>query len=490
MLFIIILALVGLATGIPVDVDTASTDMNVTSPETEVLCCQIGCVACYNVDGLIDPSWSVLHLNVPPQFQPQTQSQRLQRDLKQFFTKLKWTLLMLVLPEGLFGKAALSYWVARCNSKHLSDFAKDDGTPWSITHTFFADMGGFVLRFRHDALGQDPNAKLYNAWDLSHDLGKYERRYGQTAWKPHGIHTPLTLQVPEDDAQLRCQLGGNTWVLSSCQLIQARKMQLITRLPDVTVDEIMDRSKTDPLVKVLALLQVSWFAVELLVRTINHKPSSPLEVMTLSFAICAVVMFLLLLSHPKDVSTPIYLDSEICTSAEHIEKLASLRSVLYWTGDFNMACISTSNNAIPRIWRKKLLEEPNSRASGRPTFQPVDTEIYLMSLGIGFGSAISGGAHLLAWNSPFPIYPELLIWRGSSIVTAILPLLMVAYEYFIDRVLRRNDTTARIAVYLNYFNILLLALLRLFLIVEAFRSLYYISPEVYSTTWTVGIPHV
>lgn len=100
---------------------------------------------------------------------------------------------------------------------------------------------------------------------------------------------------------------GDVWVLTAAQLITARKKKLIARLPHFTEDELSDRNKGDLLDKLLALLQVSWMVIQVIARATLHISSTPLEIMTLSFATCAFITFILLLDHPQDVTTSIYI---------------------------------------------------------------------------------------------------------------------------------------------------------------------------------------
>lgn len=96
---------------------------------------------------LILCSWSILHLNVQPQYTSQSRSQKIRRLLWLTWRKLKWMLLSLAAAEYILAKAIVSHRSARFNFPRLKTFAEANGVPWSMTHTFLADMGGIVMYF-------------------------------------------------------------------------------------------------------------------------------------------------------------------------------------------------------------------------------------------------------------------------------------------------------------------------------------------------------
>lgn len=96
---------------------------------------------------LILCSWSILHLNVPGQYTPHSKLQKLRRHAWFTMRKAKWMLVTLVAPEFIAAKALTSYRSARLNYPALKEFADEDAVPWSMAHTFLADMGGLVIYF-------------------------------------------------------------------------------------------------------------------------------------------------------------------------------------------------------------------------------------------------------------------------------------------------------------------------------------------------------
>ena len=56
-------------------------------------------------------------------------------------------LLTLVAPEILIGLALSQFVAARHGQDTMQEFACEDGVGWTLEHSHFADMGGFVIRF-------------------------------------------------------------------------------------------------------------------------------------------------------------------------------------------------------------------------------------------------------------------------------------------------------------------------------------------------------
>lgn len=405
--------------------------------------------------------------------------------------KVKWMIFTLVVPEALLTKAITDLYSCLLHSPILQELADEDGVPWSKTHTFLADMGGFALRFTppseliecHDpsapsddveaerrlplqedsaetaikgqqskdatgklqdqARGQEsgpifPNLSSTGNPQCQERLARFEASDSAQSAKKHGIppdelatsgegsaaqwglvddmsensDLPRLLSATEqhnrqaassteavqqelqpasageaaaktwyksprwreerrrfktrvetasrhfDDiewgvsrhnstnmanifpAQFDSMNGssfarstlltleGDVRVLTAAQLNEARRRKLIARLPHITEDEISDRDKGDVLIKLLALMQVSWMVIHI-TRATLHLSSAPLEIMTLSFAACAFITYILLLNHPQDVTTSTYIDACRLSTVYDMHRIAALSPTFY-----------------------------------------------------------------------------------------------------------------------------------------------------------------
>lgn len=94
-------------------------------------------------------TWSIQHLNIPAG-RPRTKS-----TLKSIWwaildsrTKIKWMMFTAFIPEYLVGKAYGELLAAKGGVKDLAEYAVE-GIEWEDVHAYLANMGYFVVDFRH-----------------------------------------------------------------------------------------------------------------------------------------------------------------------------------------------------------------------------------------------------------------------------------------------------------------------------------------------------
>jgi hypothetical protein len=112
--------------------------------------------ACFTI--LLLCTWSVQHLNIQPLIKPRAVGQYIRLTAFQVKRKAKWMLLTLLAPEILIGLALSQFVAARHGRDTMQEFASEDGVEWTLEHSHFADMGGFVIRFPDGSGAPDPTA--------------------------------------------------------------------------------------------------------------------------------------------------------------------------------------------------------------------------------------------------------------------------------------------------------------------------------------------
>jgi hypothetical protein len=98
---------------------------------------------------------------------------------------------------------------------------------------------------------------------------------------------------------------------------------------------------------------------------------------------------------------------------------------------------------------------------------------------LGFGSI-----HLFAWNSPFPTVIELVLWNICAFVTILKPTNCLPCVLLTGRERYKEFRYSSAVIGL----VILLA--RPYLIVEAFRSLFYLDSDIHVATWTANVSHI
>lgn len=199
-----------------------------------------------------------MHLNIPPKGESA---------VRWWTRSLKWVLLGVLIPE-LVVLAAWRQWLsARKMSRELEQIFKQQEAEkgaiprrhkWTIEHSYYAGMGGFV--FDLDRLPQGRDA-VFTA--------------------------PERLTLTASGVLLLARCG---------------------RLPDIDRESIWDKSKADGLSKTLVCIQAAWMIGQTLGRLVAEIPITLLEVNTLGHIFCAFIIYILWWRKPKEVKAPTVLE--------------------------------------------------------------------------------------------------------------------------------------------------------------------------------------
>ncbi|KAH9203145.1 hypothetical protein DL95DRAFT_321991 [Leptodontidium sp. 2 PMI_412] len=434
--------------------------------------------------------WTVHHLNVPVQILPGSTSQMYGLKFQRVIGKTKWMLLMVLAPELLLGKALVDLLSALHSEKDMKDLADQDGAKWTITHAYFANMGGFYLHLRDTAIqttgveGEANRSYLSTGTQegpilkdsFGKKLGTPSTRHGRQTWCLDNINQRLantamdSLMEREPSLRLRSRqrnlmaLQGNFWVLDAAQLRLAREFGVLEHLPQISEHDLEDQNKGDALVKALAVAQSLWLIVQLLVRFAKHLPSSQLELMAAAFAGCSSFTYVLFWFKPKDVGQPRHFRATRYPTAEEVLAIAMEGPTTFF---------HYREDRYPRI---------------------------SFLIGSVTGAIIFGFPHLFAWNFAFPTTIERLIWRIAAVLAVVLPVVGLVVDLIFSFFYKRK---ARHAMMPGHFQRKFLSiiskiiwtfslsyfLVRIYMMVEVFRSLFYLPPRVFRTTWSSSIPH-
>lgn len=246
--------------------------------------------------------------------------------------------------------------------------------------------------------------------------------------------------------------------------------------PPISEDELASRGKTDGVIKLIAVLQITWFAMQTLIRLVRHYHVTILEVMTVAYVLCTVFIYIFYLNKPQDVQYPVILKTRTTTLA--IDENAS------------MGNSPESNQA--REEAERAPPTPQVRTLRRDLPSAIDESFFVIS---GLFACGFGAIHCLAWNSPFPTAKERLAWRVCSVAMTALPLPIILLLYMGDT----SNTWGwpfndRLQSYLDVVFIPLVvfyAIARTTLIVLAFMALRAMPADAFQTVhWMSYVPHV
>ncbi|CAN9270533.1 unnamed protein product [Alternaria alternata] len=169
-----------------------------------------------------------------------------------FIRKAKWMFWAIVGPEIVLAVAIGQYASARRSKKRFHRLGYKN---WTIRHGFFADMGGILLQ-------------------------------------------------PKE---------SSPFVVNGRQLAYLVEKEYI-KCPDITAEEIWDKSKADTLGKLITLVQASWLVIQLLGRAALRLSTTTLELSAGAIVFCTFGTFFCWLHKPADVQRGIVVTTDVTTA--------------------------------------------------------------------------------------------------------------------------------------------------------------------------------
>lgn len=190
--------------------------------------------------------------------------------------------------------------------------------------------------------------------------------------------------------------------------------------------DIQDKSKADWLVKGIAILQITWIVLSVIVRRTYGLPITQLEIATIAFSVMAVLIYLANWWKPKDVSRPTILPQPVELFAER--RVAAGRMQPLW-----LRLRSPAKAIEKMVGNLKWDRVPNDLVC-----MEGDTPLIFVMMGVS--SLVFGGLHCLAWNFEFPTRVELVCWRAASLISAVLPMLALGINLIITHLSNRTQS--------------------------------------------------
>ena len=196
--------------------------------------------------------WTAVHLNIPPPNQKYAL----------FWWKLYWLCIGLFAPELV---AYVAWYQRIVVAKGLKDIQEAIGQKPRVSWiNRFWDWYYKEKAPEEDgeAASKTPISRAKNKWTMTHTFYAY---MGGFALDSSGTDNPI---LPSGREQMRLTLKGVAVVLR----LRPELLQ------DFLVDTIIDKSKASPLAKAIVCLQAVWFCVQCFERIIQSAPISLLEV--------------------------------------------------------------------------------------------------------------------------------------------------------------------------------------------------------------------
>ena len=187
-------------------------------------------------------------------------------------------------------------------------------------------------------------------------------------------------------------------------------------LPDITSEEISDKSKANGTVKLLVCLQTGWFVMQCLGRVKQHLALTALELTTIGLVWCTWATYTQWLEKPLDVKVPTTLRVQAST-AEILSRAGLEPSQPYQRTplDFVSKDPPSLTSQVQELLHLRV--DPCQKPLAR-----IENDVFLMfstmtEVAICTFVIISYGAfHLCGWNLVFPTRTEGILWRVAAVV--------------------------------------------------------------------------
>ncbi|KAK3293851.1 uncharacterized protein B0H64DRAFT_398826 [Chaetomium fimeti] len=383
-------------------------------------------------------TWAIQHPNIPEQRDGRYPgwTDDIRWGLKGLWENIKLAFYTVVAPEVIITVATNDLLMAREDCHVINADFEHDNVPWGLSHSFYANMGGFVIR-----VTKGSSDTLFH-------------------------HNPYHLVTAD--------------------LLSLRRNGYLKRLPYMAEEQLLDRSKADPVIKAIAIAQILWSVFQIIVRAFRHLTISLLELATVAFAVCAIIIYILCWKKPKFVQTTI-------TVLEYTDEipLEVLRLL-----DADRGTSIVKQFLIPSRFRsssRRRAESIPGSPVGNQTSQWAQSmrvrSIVTSAVGLG-AAAVFGAVHVAGWNFAFPTTVEKVAWQCASLYTTGFVLVAAsgfALATFAGRVLgKEGKSVVRLGMSLVMW-VYLFA--RLFILVEIFRTLFFLAPDAHVSTWASDIPH-
>ena len=231
------------------------------------------------------------------------------------------------------------------------------------------------------------------------------------------------------------------------------------REPPVSAEELNSRSKSNIFLKLIALSQLSWFGLQILVRAISRLYITALEISVVAFVLCSFYTYFIYWLCPQDVEYPIALDIQDFVGGEELNPLVA-------------------KEPFPA-------EEISHQTLPDHRFSPSWFVFVALTL-------LFGATHCLAWNLPFPTVQEKLAWRVAAIclLGSSAMFLVVRFYEADSKVMNYPKLLDRVHYSLMYSVTGLYLCARITLIILAFTTLRALPADAYQTAaWNNYLPH-
>lgn len=181
-------------------------------------------------------------------------------------------LITVIAPEYLLFTGVNGLAAADTNFAAFQKLAMEDGVPWTLGHSIFAGMGGFVIKGRSAAKATvDSDIELSELRLIGTEIGPEANSYPMSNTRGSEEHNSQLL------VEKTCDSHPNPFHVNATQLLALRHKGIISSLPNISVEELHDKSKSDSFPRIITVAQILWLTFQVIVRKASGLAISQLE---------------------------------------------------------------------------------------------------------------------------------------------------------------------------------------------------------------------
>jgi hypothetical protein len=174
--------------------------------------------------------------------------------------------------EGVEGPSGRSW------GSTMRELASQDRVEWTLTHSLFVDIGGFVLRAntgrKPEALemtdiGFRPNSAASKALLPLHDAES-----GFTHEPNAASRSKSSISV-KDEAATETTPHHDPFHLTTTAILKLRRPGLLPKLPSITIDKINGKNKSDAFTRAISVIQIAWISIQVCCSNCEKISSLP-----------------------------------------------------------------------------------------------------------------------------------------------------------------------------------------------------------------------
>ncbi|KAK0612084.1 hypothetical protein B0T14DRAFT_571918 [Immersiella caudata] len=391
-------------------------------------------------------TWTLIHANIQPPNRTETRN---------WLHKLNLAFIAAAAPDAIAATAFSQWRAAKRNHKAL----KDDLPWWTLDHAFYAEMGGYRI------------ASLATKHTFA-------VRGKELAW----LHKEMLIEIPEVERRA-----------------------------------LLKRSKGNPMAKIIACCQSAWFLASSIARMTQGLPLTTLEIELVPFVGVTWLVYWWWWHKPMELQTYTVVPVSDLTP-EDLERMARAtccfdRAPPWWrplpqemhpwrldyfwmTKPVNMRRFRFKNTTklVPPAL-KKVVQGTMAEWQVADWYRAAVNEAHPNEWDVSDGWVIYlvgiwlYGFPLIAWHYEFPTEVESILWKVSNLASIAACTLWGPVGYLFHRTGKNPVAVWKQSWY--YLTVIVVALGRIYIVVEVFMGLRSCPVGVFETVnWSLYIPHI